>query len=273
MKVAKSLLDSGFSLQRVRRSLDALRGLIPGQDSPLSRLRLRSENDRVVVDAEGSSFEAESGQLLFDFDLDVLRQRVAEVTALPWVGSEHHVDDGDRDGGPAGDERSAYQWFLDGTDEEDAGRPDLARRAYRRAVDLDPQMAAAWTNLGALAADAGDTADARDAFEAALRCDPDQTEAYCNLAELALRDGDDEIALAGFRQVLRMEPDHHEAHYGVARALLRVGGRQQARAHLERFCAAIDSMPDADRDPGMDGRREQARKVLVGIGRDDVEPS
>jgi tetratricopeptide (TPR) repeat protein len=259
VKVARSLLDEGFSLQRVRRSLDALRGLMPDHGSPLSRLRLRSEHDRVVVDEAGGSFDAESGQLLLDFDLDRLREQVAEVTALPWVGASPDAED---------ESRSAYQWFLDGAAHEAEGRTAAAVSAYRRAVAIDPMMAAAHTNLGALAAESGDLDDARDHFEAALRCDPDQVEAYCNLAELALRAGDDEVALAGFRQVLRLDPDHHEAHYGLARALLRVGGHLQAFAHLERFCDAVEALPAAERDSGIDGRRARARDVLKKLRRE-----
>jgi tetratricopeptide (TPR) repeat protein len=222
VKVAKELLDAGLPFARVRRSIDALRVSLPREDRSLSRLRIRGDHDRVVVDDAQGTFDAMSGQRLFDFDLAGL-SRDASAVVRPLAKAQ------------ATEPTSAYGWFLLGVGAE-VTAPERARAAYERAVELDPELGAAWTNLGALLADAGDVPTARDCFAEALRSDPDQPEARLNLSELALRDGDLEVAIAGYRQVLVQEPHHAEAHYGLARALLEVGGKAQALAHLERFC-------------------------------------
>ncbi len=234
IKVAKDLLDAGLPLRRVRRSLDALRMGLPDQDASLSRLRIRCDQDRVVVEDRDRTFDANTGQLLLDFRVQNLSDQMAEVLALPWV----HTSEG-----PPG--RTAYEWYLQGC-REDGSSPEHARRAYEHAVDLDPDLGPAWTNLGGLRAEAGELDGARDAFAEALRCDPDQPEAQSNLAELALRAGEPDIAIAGYRQVLRHHPEHDEAHYGLARALLAVGGKSQALAHLERFCRAKQTASTED---------------------------
>jgi DNA-binding transcriptional MerR regulator len=268
VKVAKELLDAGHPLKRVRRSLDALREQVPGEASPLSRLRIRSDHDRIVVDAANGRFEASTGQCLLDFDLQDVRDQVAEVRSLPWVGSDD----------PVGFGTTAYDAFLHGNEAEarwhDAGAPGPAhpafreaKAAYEEAIELDDAFAAAWTNLGGLLAAGGDLEAARDHFDEALRCDPDQEEARCNLAELALRDGDFDLAIEGFRAVLSNDPDHLEAHYGVARALLRVGGQAQAKAHLERFCQAVEGLPAALRPEELERRRDQAAVVLRSLAR------
>jgi DNA-binding transcriptional MerR regulator len=264
IKVAKGLLDAGLPLQRVRRSLDALRLNLPRVDAPLARLRVRCDHDRVLVDDDDGTFEAATGQLLLDFHVDSLREQAAEVLTLPWV-------EGDGD-----DQRTAYEAFLearklemawDGQD-ADAIEYHRAKRAYERALDLDPGLAAAWTNLGGMLAEAGELDGARDAFDQALRADPEQPEAQCNLAELALRDGDSELAISGFRQVLVSAPEYIDAHYGLARALLQVGGKGQALAHLERFCVAVDRLPDEERDPELRYRRERAQAVIERLTRE-----
>src|SRR5690606_23744986 len=128
----------------------ALRRSLPGVDEPLSDLRIRCEDDRVVVHDGTRSFEA-SGQLVLDFDLDGLRRRIAEVHALPWV----------EDDLPDPDEivpRTAYDWFLHACELEAdwGGAPAdtvgfaAAKEAYETALDLDPALAAAWTNLGSM---------------------------------------------------------------------------------------------------------------------------
>lgn len=269
IKVAKELLDAGLPLQRVRRSLDALRCHLPRVDAPLARLRIRSESDKILVEDGDGTFEATTGQLLLDFDVEKLRDRVAEVLTLPWVDGG-----GERSPNPA---RSAYEAFTRGLAEEQEwdgvslGSPHLlaAIAAYEEAVELDARFAAAWTNLGSLLACTADLDRARDCFDQALRHDPDQPEAQCNLAELALRTGQVELAISGFRQVLRSDPDQLEAHYGLARALLEVGGKGQALAHLERFCSEVDRLPPSERNAELKLRRRQVGKV-VALLRDEL---
>lgn len=278
IKVAKELLDAGLPLQRVRRSLDALRYHLPRVDAPLARLRIRSEADQILVEDGDTTFEATTGQLLLDFDVGKLRDQVAEVLTLPWVG-----EDGRAASHPGNIARpqheSAYEAFQRGLAEEsrwdgmslDAPVLAAAIAAYERATELDPEFAAAWTNLGSLLAAAqGDLDRARDCFDQALRSDPDQPEAQCNLAELALRSGEVELAISGFRQALRSDPDQLEAHYGLARALLEVGGRGQALAHLERFCRAVDRLPEGERDPELSVRRRQVTRVMA-LLRDELD--
>lgn len=267
VKVATELLGAGLPLQRVRRSLDALRAGLPRVEMPLSRLRVRCDHDRVVVDDGDDTFEAISGQLLLDFEVSDLSRHAAEVLALPWVG------DGTEDG--RGD-RSAHDWFMQGQQREaqwDGRDPTdpafvASRHAYEQAIELDPDLAAAWTNLGSLLAEAGDLDGARDHFDEALRRDPDQPEAQANLSELALQTGDHETAIAGYRQLLRVVPDYFEAHYGLARALLRVGGRGQALAHLQRFCAAVDALPIPDRSQDLQSRRDSSTRVIAALRRE-----
>ena len=113
IKVAKELLDAGLPLQRVRRSLDALRYHLPRVDAPLARLRIRSDCDRILVEDGDNTFEATTGQLLLDFDVEKLRDHVAEVLTLPWVGSEARAPI------PGHGSSSAYEAFQSGLVEEE----------------------------------------------------------------------------------------------------------------------------------------------------------
>lgn len=259
VKVAKALLDSGVPLRRVRRSLGRLAGHLPEVDTSLANLRVRCEGDEVVVEETDHTFEAATGQLLIDFEVASLHKEATEIVTLPWVGSQ----------APA-EPKTAYDWFLRGCELEEqwGGAPsdtegfEAAKAAYDHAIELDPELAAAWTNLGSMYAEIGDLDAARDQFDRALACDPDQPEAHCNLAELALRDGDHDTAIEGYRQVLRLAPEWAEAHYGLARALLRVGGKAQALAHLQRFCSTLDTGGELDEDPELAHRRDRAESVI-----------
>ncbi len=267
VKVAKTLVDEGASLRKIRRSLASLRANLPGLDATLGRLRIRCDHDRVLVDEGDRSFEADSGQLLLDFSVASLHEQAARVLSLPV-------------GGDGNEPMNAHDWFLRGCElerERDGAPGDLAglaaaRHAYETALGLDPSLAAAWTNLGGLLAELGDAEAAREHFELALQHDPEQPEAQCNLAELALASGETEAAISAYRHVLRTQPDWVEAHYGLARALLEVGGKLQALAHLERYCTAIGAIAPDQRDPELELRRECAARVAQEL-RGQLEPS
>lgn len=264
VKVAKALVDDGASLRKIRRSLATLRRSLPGVDTSLSALRIRCDDDRVIVDEGDHQFEADSGQVVLDFTVSNLRDEAAQVLTLPLAP----VDDDEP--------TTAHDWFRRGCEierERDGAPGDLAglaaaRRAYETALGLDPSLAAAWTNLGGLHAELEDFDAAREHFEQALRCDPDQPEAQCNLAELILRSGDVEGAISAYRHVLRTSPDWTEAHYGLARALLQVGGKSQALAHLDRFCAAVSALAPELRGVEVEERRESAAEVAAQLRRE-----
>jgi DNA-binding transcriptional MerR regulator len=261
VKVAKGLLESGLPLRRVRRQLEALRTTLPRVRTPLHELRIRCEHDRVVVDDVAHCFEAASGQLVLDFEVSALRDHAAQVLALPWVEDDAEGSD---------EPRTAYEWFLFAQELEDewGGSPAdteglmRARHAYEAALELDPGLAAAWTNLGGLLAAIGEPEEAAEHFEQALRHDPDQDAARLNLAALALQGRRTKEAVVAYRELLRRDPDCLEAHYGLARALLQQGGKGEALAHLERFRAAVDRLPADERNPELQARREQAGEVI-----------
>lgn len=265
IKVAKELLAAGLSLQRVRRSLEALKTKLPEVSTPLARLRIRCEHDTVVVDESEHAFEAQSGQVLLNFEVESLREEVAQVLTLPVAAR-----------GEATLPCDAYEWFLRGCEREadwDGEDPEdpafiAAKEAYERAIDQDPGLASAYTNLGALLAAGGDLDGARDNFDQALYFDSEQPEAQANLAALALRCGDPETAAAGYSLLLEGSPDHLEGHYGLARALIETGQKEQALAHLERFLQAVGRLHPEDVDDELEQRKIMATRVVDELRRD-----
>jgi tetratricopeptide (TPR) repeat protein len=235
VKAAKELVDRGFSVTEIRRALDRVRASLPHVDRPLDRIRLAFDGESLVVIDDGNAFEV-TGQKVFDFGLGDL---ASQASIMP-MGGGGGV--GGANGGesaavrPGPQPQTSYDWFKEGMRLDlDPARQGEAEACYRKALALDPGLAAAHTNLGHLAYRRGDTMAARAAFEAALTMDPEQPEARFNLANLILESGDLELAVAELRRVLQTAPDFADAHYNLAVALERLGGRAQARAHLERY--------------------------------------
>jgi|SRR5690606_26189316 len=62
LRAARQLIDAGVSVQRIRRSVGALKRILPRVRRPLSELVLVATGDVVLVLHEGAAFEAVSGQ-------------------------------------------------------------------------------------------------------------------------------------------------------------------------------------------------------------------
>jgi DNA-binding transcriptional MerR regulator len=97
LKTAKRLLDAGVSVQRLRKSIRALRRILPTVERPLAELVLVTTGDIVLVVHEGSAFEAATGQewifevAAFQRELEAWKQEPkppAKRRSAPSTGSE-----------------------------------------------------------------------------------------------------------------------------------------------------------------------------------------
>ncbi len=180
---------------RVRRALRRLRAHLPAE-RPLTGVVLGADGGRIVVRDGGAPWNAESGQVLFDFHVEelVAKVEIARLRAPP----------------------DARGWFARGRALED-GDPLAAVEAYRRAIELDVELAAAHLNLGRLLHEAGQRAEALAHYELARAAAPDDAIAAYNLG-VALEDLRREVeAIDAYRAALALDPDHADARHNLAR--------------------------------------------------------
>ena len=240
VKAAKELIERGISLQAVRKNLAALRLALPEVERPLQRLRIASDGERLVVASDAQSFEPLSGQLVMDFAVGALSQRVAEVMDLPARAEPAPAISPS----VAESRRTAYGWFLDGCALGE-GEPENAV-AFRRALELDPMLAAAHTNLGNLAYREQHPGEAREHYERALALDPEQPEARFNLANLLDERGEADAAVTEWTRVVAACPEFADAHFNLGAALCRDGIEDAGQVHLRRYLALDDTGEWAD---------------------------
>ena len=237
VRAAKELVDRGFQPAQIRKALDHVRAKLPAVDRPLDKLRVAWDGNALALVDDGVTFEV-SGQRCFDFGLSDLAARASEVLALAGVSAAAEAP-------PAERPRGAYDWFAAGVDKETAGELASAADCYRKALNADPGLAAAHSNLGGVAFRQGDMSLARIEFEAALALDPDQPEARYNLATLLYQQGEVERAAAELRRVVQQDPWFADAHYNLATTLEKLGGKRQAAEHLRRFLDLETQKPEA----------------------------
>lgn len=237
VKAVRDLLAAGLTVPAVRKNLASLRDVLPRDTRPESRLRICSDGETVVAIADDVAFEPRTRQVVMAFAVPGLADQIAEVMALAPSAPKCEavpapVDDDPTD---AHTELTAYRCFLEACTAEDRGELERAEHLYRQALELQPSLAAAQTNLGNLCHRRGDPAAARTLYEQALDHEPTQAEARYNLGNVLDDLGETELAIAELRRVTLVAPDFADAHFNLGLLLARVGGHAQARVHLSRY--------------------------------------
>lgn len=97
--------------------------------------------------------------------------------------------------------------FDEGVRCQDAGQWAAAEAAFEQALRHQPDLAAAWNNLGLLAEARGDAAAACAAYEQALALDASLYAAWLNLATLLSTQMRFEEAEQAFRRAVQLEPE------------------------------------------------------------------
>jgi predicted O-linked N-acetylglucosamine transferase (SPINDLY family) len=137
------------------------------------------------------------------------------------------------------------------------GRLDEAIVSYRRAVELEPDLAQVHSILAEMLQDRGQLDDAVKSYRCLLELKPDFAEAHANLGN-ALRDlGRLDEAAQSYGRALQLKPDFAEIHSNLGVTLQDLGRSAQAAASSRRalslkpdFAAAHNNLGNALKDQG-----------------------
>ena len=126
------------------------------------------------------------------------------------------------------------------------GRAALAEALgeFREAQLANADRPEGQLGLGALHARLGEPEDARRAYERALRLDPGFTPAAVDLADLLRETGSEAEAERVLREALARAPEAAELHYALGLSLVRQGRREDALEELQR---AAERAPETAR--------------------------
>jgi tetratricopeptide (TPR) repeat protein len=232
LRTVVSLLEKGVPLQRIRRSLETLRDREPDLDDPVAALRLLDEaSDRLVVRWDGR-LEETGGQLLLEFSTSESEQDDSSVSQVTSLAEASRSDLAARSN-PADD---ALEWFERGCDlDAEPANWDQAIEAYEKAIELAPEYADAFCNLGAVRYNMGQRDEARRAFTSCLTYEADHIEANFNLANVLEEQGEDELALAHYRRALTADPLYPDLHINLALLYEKLRRERHAAEHWRRY--------------------------------------
>ena len=205
------------------RDLSVLRGLAPAQPAALKRgalrlrpaegLRLVARGTRpVVLERDGTAWDAESGQLLIDFDAE--RTGAARVVVMK----------DDVDGQPPAS-------LLDAAIALEVRDAKAAMRAYRQVIAGDPVAEDAYLNLGALLEERDRLQEALEVYlDGAARC-PSSALLRFNGGVVFQLLSAYRAAEASYLAALALDPTLADAHHNLTLIYLELGEEQRAIRH------------------------------------------
>jgi tetratricopeptide (TPR) repeat protein len=225
------LRSSRVPPQQIRRAIQALIEKLRDVKDPLTELKLYADGKRIRVDLDGRAMEAESGQLLLDFDPGEL-SRLLEFRPKENPRAEREQ------------RQAAEHWFQRGLDLEATGAPaPEIIEAYEKAIELDPASAGALVNLGTIHFNARNFKLAERYYVQATETDPEYALARFDLGNLYDERGDRAQALEQYLAALRISPNYADAHYNVA--LLYQGAHQTMKA-VQHWMAYLKLDPSSE---------------------------
>jgi tetratricopeptide (TPR) repeat protein len=142
------------------------------------------------------------------------------------------------------------------------GRLDEAISHFRAAINLEPSLADAHSQLGTALYRQGRREEGVLQLETATRLKPSYAPVHFNLGVALQNQGRSDDAITQFREALRWRPDYAEAHNGLGAALETKGQLDEGLGHLEEAVRLRPDLATAHCNLGLalviKGRRSEA---------------
>jgi tetratricopeptide (TPR) repeat protein len=158
-------------------------------------------------------------------------------------------------------EDDAAVWFARGIAlEEDPATQTEALAAYQKALEYQPNHAAAHINLGTLHYNRQDFALAEKHYRAALEADPRYALAYFDLGNVLDETGRVQEGIKVYKMAVQLAPTYADAHYNLALAYEKIREPRKALKHWQAYIK-LDTT-----GPWSVHARNQIQRILMADG-------
>jgi len=234
-RAAKELTERGCRASLIKKAIQKLSEDLEYAEKPLTKMKVYGNSRRLVVESEGKEVEVDSGQVLIEFKVSSLVESIRTGAFRTPKDKEKETP-----------QLSSLEWFLKGIKLEDEGGEEgliKAEEAYRKALEIEPDMAPALTNLGNLKFKSGDFVQAENFYREAIKIDPYLPQPYYNLGCLKLETGRPDLAIIFLKKAHELDPSFADACFNLALAYEKEGRKEDAVFYYRKFVEMEQDSP------------------------------
>jgi len=250
LRTLRTLREEDVSAASIRHSIVAMKA-VAGMANPLLEACLVRTGTRLAFRHRGAMVDPIRRQLLFDFervDRPDLMGRMDPSSAIFEPSPLRRPG--------AVSPRGVQDRFLAAVQAEEASEKERAIALYEEILELDPEFAAAYINLGTINFHLRQYDRAEELYRRATVADPSYVLAYFDLGNVL-----DELArldesIAAYLKAVTLSPAYADAHYNLALAYERCGQQRPALRHWRAYVKLDNHGPWAEHARG------QIRKLL-----------
>ena len=250
LRTVRALREEDVSAASIRHSIVAMKA-VAGMANPMLEACLVRTGTRLAFRHHGAMVDPIRRQLLFDFErIDRMNQMGQQLTGfspspLRRAGSR-----------ALNAPRGVQDRFLAAVQAEESGEKQRAIGLYEEILEIDPQYAAAYINLGTINFHLRQFGRAEELYRQATVVDPSYVLAFFDLGNVLDELQRSEESIAAYRRAVALAPQYADAHYNLALAYERKAQNRSALKHWLAY-VRLDS-----RGPWAEHARSQIRKLL-----------
>jgi tetratricopeptide (TPR) repeat protein len=244
LRTVRSLREEDVPAASIRHSIVAMKA-VAGMANPLLEACLVRTGTRLAFRHRGAMVDPIRRQLLIDFERLNQADSPSQSSALAQLRTS-----------AVANPRGAQDRFLAAVHAEETGEKQRAIVLYEAILDIDPEYAAAYINLGTIYFHLRQYGRAEELYRRATEADPSYVLAFFDLGNVLDELERMDESIAAYRQAVALAPRYADAHYNLALAYERKGLRRQALRHWQAYLK-LDN-----RGPWADHARGQIRKLL-----------
>jgi len=269
LRTVRALREEDVSAASIRHSIVAMKA-VSGMDEPLLEACVVRTGARLAFRHHGSILDPISRQLVIDFERLEQLQKLGKLdptfeACRIDLQAEPNNSSVALDvrleppplrlpGSPS--QRNVPDLFLAAVQAEETGEKHHAIFLYEEILELDPNYAPAYINLGTIYFHLRQLDRAEELYRRATVADPGYVLAFFDLGNVL-----DELArldesIAAYRKAVALSPRYADAHYNLALAHERKAEHRLALRHWQAYLK-LDN-----RGPWADHARGQIRKLL-----------
>jgi len=246
LRILRALRKEDVSSASIRHSIVAMQS-VAGMANPLREAGLVRTGTRLAFRHCGSVVDPIRRQFLFDFD---------RVNRLGTASLDHPTAGFEPSPLRRSNARGVQGRFLSAVQAEEAGEKLRAIHLYEEILEIDPEYAAAYINLGTINFHLRYYGRAEELYRRATEADPGYVLAFFDLGNVL-----DELqrpveSIAAYSRAIALSPQYADAHYNLALAYERQGENRRALRHWQAYVKLDRGGPWAEHARG------QIRKLL-----------